>query len=121
MIKDLNYYLNIDYDIIVRELSEEEGGGFFAYYADFKGVMGDGSTKEEAIKDAKLAFKESILVSIKNQDKIYEPLKKDKAVRINMTIKENILRYIDDYCKENKMTRSSFLLQASIDKLNLSN
>jgi len=57
MIKDKDYYTNIDYDIIVDDLSEADGGGYFAYYKDIASVMGDGETKDEAIYDVKKAFK----------------------------------------------------------------
>ncbi len=32
MKKDLNYYLNLPYEIVVRKLTDDEGGGYFAYY-----------------------------------------------------------------------------------------
>jgi len=56
MIKDKNYYMNIDYDIIVDNLSEADGGGYFAYYKDIPSVMGDDETINEAIEDVKKAF-----------------------------------------------------------------
>ena len=56
VIKDLEYYTALDYDIAVRVLDESEGGGFLAYYVDIPFIMGDGETKEEAIKDVKSAF-----------------------------------------------------------------
>ncbi|MDC9727487.1 MAG: type II toxin-antitoxin system HicB family antitoxin, partial [Candidatus Thioglobus sp.] len=56
MIKDKAYYLAINYDIIVSKLSEKEGGGHLAYYQDIEGIMGDGESKEQAVKDVKSAF-----------------------------------------------------------------
>ena len=53
--KNKAYYLDLEYEIIVRKLSEEDGGGFFTYYKDFKGVMGDGKSIEEAMTDVKSA------------------------------------------------------------------
>ena len=29
------YYLNLDYEIVIRKLTLEDGGGYFAYYKDF--------------------------------------------------------------------------------------
>ncbi len=37
--RDRDYYLNLDYEIVVRNLSKDEGGGYFAYYKDFKGPL----------------------------------------------------------------------------------
>src|SRR5512137_946439 len=46
-----------DYAIEIRPLIEEEGGGFLATFPDLPGCMADGETPEEAIVDAKGAFK----------------------------------------------------------------
>lgn len=115
MIKDMEYYLSLDYDIIVRELDEDEGGGYFAYYKDIKGVMGDGATKEEAINDVKEAFKEYVKVSIKNGDTITEPNVKYYAKRINITLPSNILDDIDKYAIANNISRSSLIQQATLN------
>ena len=47
--KDVNYYLNLPYEIIVKKLSQEDGGGYLARYKDFKYIMGDGKTEQSAI------------------------------------------------------------------------
>ena len=45
------YYLSLDYEIVLRKLTEEEGGGYFAYYKDFPGVMGGGEwVKSELVR-----------------------------------------------------------------------
>ena len=56
MMKNKDYYLNLAYEVTVRKLSEEDGGGYFAYYKDFKGVMGDAESIEEAMIYVKSAF-----------------------------------------------------------------
>ncbi len=66
--KTPNEYLKLDYEIIVRALAPDEGGGWFAYYKDFKGVMGDGETPEEAIKDVRNAFAAFVQNAIDNGD-----------------------------------------------------
>ncbi|MCC8277577.1 hypothetical protein LNU06_01665 [Campylobacter sp. VicNov18] len=55
--KDLEYYLNLPYEIIVKKLSAQDGGGYFASYKDFPYIMGDGENEIEALKDVKEAFK----------------------------------------------------------------
>lgn len=37
-----------DYEIIIRPLSPEDGGGFVAIVPDLKGCMSDGETRAEA-------------------------------------------------------------------------
>lgn len=46
----------VDYTMVVTPLSEEEGGGFMAYYPDLPGCLSDGETPEEAVENAKDAF-----------------------------------------------------------------
>lgn len=119
IVKDVDYYTSLPYSINVRELSEEEGGGFFAYYAEMPGIMGDGETKAEAISDAKEAFKEYVLVSMKNQEKIPEPKGPSPKERINISIHTSALKLIDDYVSSmgEKMTRSEFLERAALHEM----
>lgn len=53
MSKDLNYYLQKKYRIEIIPVSDEEGGGFIAKLPQFgrMGIIGDGETIEDAIKD----------------------------------------------------------------------
>lgn len=44
-----------DYAIVLRALTPEEGGGFFAEIPDLPGCMGDGRTGPEAIADVQAA------------------------------------------------------------------
>lgn len=55
--KNLEYYQNLPYEIILKKLSDEEGGGYFARYKDFPFIMGDGASEIEALKDVKEALK----------------------------------------------------------------
>jgi len=109
MIKDKNYYMNIDYDIIVDSLSEADGGGYFAYYKDIASVMGDGETKDEAIEDVKKAFECFVEASIKNKDTIKEPQNIYKKEKINITIPKDKLIGLDLYVKEHNTNRSQVL------------
>lgn len=106
-------YINLDYEIILRALTPEEGGGWFAYYKDFKGVMGDGETPEEAIKDIRVAFEAFIQNAIDNGDTIPMPSShQPKSVRLNITIPEDELIIIDNFAKSHGMSRSG-LIQAA--------
>lgn len=55
----------INYPVIVRPLTEEEGGGFLAEFPDLPGCMADGETVEEAITQAHDAL-ESWLATAKS-------------------------------------------------------
>jgi len=72
MKKNLDYYMNLDYEISVKKVKPEDGGGWFAYYKDFKGIMGDGESADEALQSAQEAFK--ALVTVKKIDDFIAPL-----------------------------------------------
>lgn len=76
--KDLNYYMNLPYEIIVRPLSKDEGGGYLARYKDFKYIMGDAESEAEVIADVKSAFSGAIEVMLENGDEIKEPKNKKR-------------------------------------------
>jgi predicted RNase H-like HicB family nuclease len=112
-LKTIDEYMKLDYEIVIRALSEDEGGGWFAYYKDFKGVMGDAETPEEAIKDVRNAFKAFVENALANGDSIPMPSShQPKAVRLNITIPEDELEVIDKYAKSRGMSRSG-LIQAA--------
>ncbi|MDX7952198.1 type II toxin-antitoxin system HicB family antitoxin [Lichenihabitans sp. Uapishka_5] len=46
------------YPVIVRPLSDEDGGGFLALAADLQGCMSDGATPAEAIANVQCAIEE---------------------------------------------------------------
>ena len=56
--------------------------------------MGDGETKEEAIKDLKNALRAYVTVSLKNKDRIIEPKELQKSKRINITFLADLLSKI---------------------------
>ena len=118
MIKDKDYYLSIDYDIIVDKLSEDDGGGYFAYYKDIPSIMGDGETREDAILDVNKAFESYVDISIQNRDTIKEPIGIHKKKKINITIQQDKLIALDIYAKRHKTNRSSVLSQLTDMLLN---
>lgn len=115
--KNKAYYLNLDYEIVVRKIAPEEGGGYFAYYKDFQGVMGDGESADEAIKDAKSAFGCYLEVALEKGKAIKEPSHHTKSKRINITIPITVLNQIDKYVKEHHMTRSAFFKESALQRM----
>jgi predicted RNase H-like HicB family nuclease len=115
--KDKDYYLNLDYEIVVRELSEEEGGGYFIYYKDFRGIMGDGESVEEAVADVKSAFSDYLDFALKSGEEIKEPSHLTKTKRINITVPIYSLEKIDKYAKSLNRNRSSFLVESALRQI----
>jgi predicted RNase H-like HicB family nuclease len=117
MIKDLQYYMSLDYDIAIRDLDENEGGGVLAYYIDIPFIMGDGENKEEAVNDLKEAFNTYVISSLKYGERIIEPKQDTKSKRINITMPNYLLKKIDEYAKKHHISRSAFLQQVSQKEL----
>ena len=60
--KDLDYYLNLDYKIIVEKIPEKDGGGYEAYIKELGKYTcnGCGETYQEAIGDL-LEYKDELI------------------------------------------------------------
>ena len=112
--KSKEYYLEQDYEIVVRKLTPEDGGGYFAYYKDFKGVMGDGENMEEAMVDVKSAFGCYLDVALEKGEEVKEPSYLSRSKRINITIPLTVLNKIDDYVKDHNTNRSSFFKESAL-------
>jgi len=108
------YYLALDYEIVLKKVSLKEGGGYFAYYKDFKGVMGDGETMQEAMDDAQSAFSTYLDVALANKQEIKLPSHLVKSKRINITIPVHVLSKIDAYVKTHDTNRSSFFKESAL-------
>ncbi|MBP3208048.1 MAG: type II toxin-antitoxin system HicB family antitoxin [Campylobacter sp.] len=111
MKKDINYYLNLPYEIKIIRLDD---GDYYAKYADSelnKKVLmaGDGKTPNEAIDDLKSAFACYLESAIEEGEFIPEPAQKDKSKNLAVTIKESLLNEIDFYAKKMGLSRSAFL------------
>jgi len=117
--KNRDYYLNLEYGIATRPLSEEEGGGILAYYTDLPFIAGDGESIEEAIADVKLAFGSYLDVALEKGDVIKEPSHLMKSKRINITVPIYALEQIDKYAKSQNMNRSTFLVESALKQAQL--
>ncbi len=108
------YYLGLDYEIVLKKVPAKEGGGYFAYYKDFKGVMGDGESIQEAMDDVHLAFSSYLDVALENREEIKLPSHLVKSKRINITIPVHVLSKIDEYVKKHDTNRSSFFKESAL-------
>lgn len=113
--KDINYYLNLPYEIIIRRLDASEGGGYLARYKDFPFICGDGENEAEAIDDVKKAFEFVITQDLKEHKIIKEPSDDSQRVRINITLPKAVLEAIDKATHN----RSKFLADSAKQALNL--
>lgn len=61
------------YPFLVRPLSKEEGGGYLVEFPDFPGVISDGETPEEAIRNGQDALAAAIMTMQEFGDTIPKP------------------------------------------------
>lgn len=73
MMKDLTYYLNLEYKYNLERISEEDGGGWLASIPLLEGCISDGETPTEAIVNLEDAKKEWISFCLDNGVTIPEP------------------------------------------------
>ncbi len=126
----------------IAVIHKEESSDYGVSFPDFPGCITAGSTLEEVKNmasealefhiegmagDGEIIPEPSVLDNIVNDPDysdaltfIVVPVKipETKAVRINITIQENILKKIDEFAKTCGMSRSAFLTFAAQKELN---
>jgi antitoxin HicB len=60
------------YPFLVRPLSKEEGGGYLVEFPDFPGVISDGETPEEAIRNGQ----DALAAALKTMQEFGDPIPK---------------------------------------------
>lgn len=105
MKKDLKYYLNLPYKLIVQK----DDDYFIAYYREYPKVVGAGDTQIEAINDFNKAFKSLIEECLAANEQIKEPIVEDKKQRVSVLIRQSTLKAI----KKISSNRSVFLDKAA--------
>lgn len=109
--KDLNYYLNLNYEIKLRQLTEEEGGGWFAEIPLLPGCMSDGETAEEAIKNLNDAKKCWIETALELGRPIPEPFADDDySGQLRVRMPKSLHRVLAEKAREEKVSLNQFIV-----------
>lgn len=103
------------YTVFVSALSEEDGGGFLARVPDLPGCMGDGETKEDAIRDAESAIVEWIQEYDKMGREVPPPGSFIEEARNRRDDELKLLMKLRDALRENESDFAS--LETRIDAL----
>lgn len=126
-----------NYIALIRKKSNT---AFGVDFPDFPGCITVGDTLDEALSNAREALGlhiqgmtadgeqvpeprslEAVLKEKRNRDAVpclvQFPRAKGKAIRINITVEENLLEEIDDAAASVGISRSAFIAEAARDKL----
>ncbi|MCL6478170.1 MAG: type II toxin-antitoxin system HicB family antitoxin [Peptococcaceae bacterium] len=107
--KDLEYYLNIDYEIKLRKLSEDEGGGWMAEIPSLPGCMSDGGTPEEAIDNLDGAKKSWIETCLELGRPVPEPVTDEFSGQLRIRIPKSLHRILAERAKEEKVSLNQYI------------
>ena len=110
MKKDLNYYLDLNYDIKLRQLTEEEGGGWFAEVPLLPGCMSDGETVEELlinIKDAQKCWFETCL---KTGKVIPEPQEEAYSGQLRVRLPKSLHKTLTEKAREENTSLNQYIV-----------
>lgn len=110
-VKDLAYYLNLNYEIKIRKLSEEEGGGWFAEIPLLPGCMSDGETTEEAIANLNDAKKGWIETSLALGREVPEPSESDTlSGQLRVRMPKSLHKALSEKAKEENVSLNQFII-----------
>jgi len=75
--KDLQYYLDLPYSVIVEHIKEEDDEYFFSRVMELDGCHSHGSTRHESLDNLREAMEGYIEVKLEHGDPIPEPVSAD--------------------------------------------
>lgn len=108
--KDLKYYLNLSYEIKIKQLSLEEGSGWFAEIPLLPGCMSDGETVEEALvnlNDAKTAWIETCLILGRD---IPEPITDDYSGQLRVRMPKSLHRALSEKARAENVSLNQLII-----------
>ena len=106
MKKNLEYYLNLDYTI---RLKENKDGSYFVEIEELPGCMSEGDTKEEAlemIEDAKKAWLE---VALERKIAMPEPLQDEFSGKLNLRLPKFLHRKLSYKAKQEGISLNTLI------------
>ena len=108
--KKLEYYLDLNYEIKIRKLSEAEGGGWFAEIPLLPGCMSDGETSQEAIANVNDAKKEWLETSMELGRPIPEPANEDYSGQLRVRMPKSLHRALSEKAREEKVSLNQLII-----------
>ncbi|MBZ4687474.1 MAG: hypothetical protein PWQ96_2389 [Clostridia bacterium] len=107
--KDINYYLTLNYEIKLRKLTPEEGGGWLAEIPLLPGCMSDGETPEDAINNVIDAKKTWIEACLELGRPIPEPADDNYSGQLRLRMPKSLHRTLAEKAKEEKISLNQYI------------
>ncbi|MDA8228660.1 MAG: toxin-antitoxin system HicB family antitoxin [Desulfitobacterium hafniense] len=110
--KDFDYYVNLDYEIKLRKLSDDEGSGWFAQISLLPGCMSDGETIEECLANLEDAKRGWIETCIELGRPVPEPGKttSDFSGQLRVRMPKSLHQALSEKAKEENVSLNQFIL-----------
>lgn len=102
--KDLNYYLKINYPIKIKQLSSKDGGGWFAEIPTLPGCMSDGETVEDAINNLEDAKRRWLETSIALNCNIPEPPPEEYSGQLRLRMPKSLHSALAEKAREENVS-----------------
>lgn len=110
MKKDIKYYLGLNYDIKIRRLAEEEGGGWVGEIPLLPGCMSDGETVEELVanvNDAKKCWLETCLETGRS---IPEPQEEAYSGQLRVRLPKSLHKALTEKAREENTSLNQYIV-----------
>ena len=108
---ELEFYLKLDYEIKIRKLTEDEGGGWFAQIPLFPGCMSDGETVDECLVNLEDAKRGWIEACIELGREVPEPRKTtDFSGQLRVRMPKSLHQALSEKAKEENISLNQFIL-----------
>ena len=110
MKKDIDYYLDLNYDIKIRRLSEEEGGGWVGQIPLLPGCMSDGETVEELLANVNDAKKCWLETCLKTGRPIPEPQEEAYSGQFRVRLPKSLHKALTEKAREENTSLNQYIV-----------
>lgn len=110
MNKNLNYYMGLNYDIKIRHLTEEEGGGWFAEIPLLPGCMSDSDSVDELLANLDDAKKCWINTCLEAGRPVPEPREESYSGQLRLRLPKSLHRTLTERAKEEEISLNQYIV-----------
>jgi antitoxin HicB len=110
-VKDLEYYMNQNYEIRIRQLSDGDGSGWFAEIPLLPGCMSDGETVEEALANLSDAKRGWLETNMELRRPIPEPASGDEfSGQLRLRMPKSLHKALTERAKNENVSLNQLIL-----------